>query len=194
MRIGGFVQRLLLAIALVYLGLTSLAAAQVTSGRAATTTNVNMRVGPGTSYPVVTVLRAGEQVMVSRCRATWCLVDFGRDRGWVAQSLLRPVISTGRPIPPIGGPIGGGGSIGFGRACFYEREHFRGRSFCLDQGESERNLGRWENHIGSIRVEGRFTEAEACTDRNFRNCNTFTRNVPILNFMLQQNVSSVRVR
>ena len=35
---------------------------------------------------------------------------------------------------------------------------------------------------------------EVCIDRNFRNCSTFTRDVPVLNFMLQQNISSVRVR
>lgn len=192
MRIFKFVRRLFFAAGIAYCCLASAAAAQVNSGPAIATTNVNMRVGPGTSYPVVTVLRAGDRVIVNRCRVTWCLVDLGRDRGWISQSFLRPVISSpgggGRP------DFGGGPSFGSGRACFFENANFRGRSFCLNQGERERNLGRWENRITSISIEGRRTEVEACTDRNFRNCNTFTRDVPILNFMLQQNISAVSVQ
>lgn len=182
-------RRMVLAIVIAWFGLAGMAAAQVNAGAAVATTNVNMRAGPGTNYEVVAVLRSGDEVFVNRCRASWCLVDFGRDRGWVSQSFLRQLISSpGRP--PSGGPGFGGG---FGRACFFEDANFRGRSFCLRQGEQERNLGRWENRITSISVEGRSTLVEACTDRNFRNCSTFTRDVPILNFMLQQNISAVSV-
>lgn len=189
MQILKFVRQVAVAIVLVCLGQATTAIAQVPSGTAVTTTNVNMREGPGTNYPVVAVLRTGDQVHVNRCRASWCLVDFGRDRGWVSQSFLRQLISS----PPPGGNRPGGPGFGLGRACFFEDANFRGRSFCLRQGEQERNLGRWENRITSISIEGRSTVVEACTDRNFRNCSTFTRNVPILNFMLQQNISAVGV-
>jgi SH3-like domain-containing protein len=185
------VRGMLLAIAVAYFALASMAAAQVTSGAAITTTNVNMRVGPSTNYQVIAVLRSGDEVSVSRCSSGWCLVDFGRDRGWVSQTFLRPLISS----PGGGGNRPGGpDSGGWGRACFFEDLEFRGRSFCLRKGESDASLGRWENRISSIWVEGRATAVEVCTDRNFRNCSTFHRNVPVLNFMLQQNVSSVRVR
>jgi uncharacterized protein YraI len=189
MQIFKFGRQFFFAMAIAYFGLASMAAAQVNSGPAIATTNVNMRVGPGTSYPVVTVLRPGDEVVVNRCRVTWCLVDLGRDRGWVSQAFLRPVISNpGRP------DFGGRPPIASGQACFFENANFRGRSFCLHQGERERNLGRWENRINSITIQGRWTVVKACTDRNFRNCNTFTRDVSILNFMLQQNVSSVSVQ
>lgn len=186
------VRQMLVAIAIAYFALISIAAAQVTSGVAIATTNVNMRVGPSTNYQVIAVLRSGDEVSVSRCSGGWCLVDFGRDRGWVSQSFLRPLISA-----PGGGNRPGGPDFdfgGWGRACFFEDLEFRGRSFCLRQGESDASLGRWENRISSILVEGRATAVEVCTDRNFRNCSTFNRSVPVLNFMLQQNVSSVRVR
>jgi hypothetical protein len=186
------VRRILLAVAIAYFGLVSMAVAQGMSGAAITTTNVNMRVGPSTNYQVTAVLRSGDEVFVNRCSGGWCLVDFGRSRGWISQSFLRPLISSpgGGNRPPSGPDLGGG----WGRACFFEDVEFRGRSFCLRQGESDASLGRWENRISSILVEGRPTTVEVCTDRNFRNCSTFTRNVPVLNFMLQQNVSSVRVR
>ena len=186
---------LLLALAIICLGLVATAQAQNMPGPAVTTTNVNMRVGPGTSYGVVEVLRGGERVEIVRCTGGWCLTDFGRQRGWISQSFLRPVISSPGPGGPNwgGGGGGGGGNIAWGRACFYEDLHFRGRSFCLRQGESDRSLGRWENRISSIAVEGRQTWVDVCSDRNFRNCSTFDRNVPVLNFRLQQNVSSVRV-
>lgn len=190
------IRRILLAIVIAYFGLVSIALAQMASGPAIATTNVNMRFGPSTNYQVVAVVRAGEQVQVSRCTGGWCLVDFGRDRGWISQSFLRPLIASPGPIPGPGGnrPPNWDVDTGWGRACFYEAAQFRGRSFCLRQGESDRSLGRWENRISSIAVEGRWTMVEVCTDRNFRNCSTFTRDVPVLNFMLQQNVSSVRVR
>lgn len=191
------VRRILIAIAIAYFGLVTLAFAQVAGGPAIATTNVNMRVGPSTNYQVIAVVRAGEQVAVSRCSGGWCLVDAGRDRGWISQSFLRPLIASPGPGPGQGGgnrPPNWNDGSGWGRACFYEDIRFRGRSFCLRQGESDRSLGRWENRISSIGVEGRWTTVEVCTDRNFRNCSTFTRDVPVLNFMLQQNVSSVRVR
>lgn len=205
MQIGSSVRRLLVAIAIIYFALVPLAVAQVGAGAAITTTNVNMRAGPGTNYAVVAVLHNGDQVFVNRCSRGWCLSDFGRDRGWISDSFLRQLIASpgggGRPIPDnpnrpnININIGAGGvSIGSGRACFFERDNFRGRSFCLRQGESERNLGRWESRIGSIMIEGRSTTAEICLNRNFGNCSAFNRNTPILNFTMQQSISSVRVR
>jgi hypothetical protein len=190
MQMFKFVRHILVAIIIASFGLATTAFGQVTNGAAVVTTNVNMRVGPGTSYAVVDVLFTGDQVAVNRCRSGWCLVDFGRDRGWVSQTFLRQLISS-----PGGGNRPGGPGFDFaGRACFFENADFRGRSFCLRQGEEDRSLGRWENRITSISIEGRSTTVDACTDRNFRNCSTFTRDVPILNFMLQQNISSVSVK
>jgi hypothetical protein len=192
-----YARRMVVALVLAYLGATALDVAQVSSGAAIVTTNVNMREGPGTNFPVVSVLRSGEQVQVNNCRSNWCLVDFGRDRGWISQSFLRTIIASpgpGSPRPPIGGPIFGPGPvIGLGRACFFESADFRGRSFCLRQGEEDNNLGRWDNRITSILIEGRRTSVEACTDRRFRDCRTFVRSVPLIDSRMQQNISAVSV-
>lgn len=169
---------------------------------AVATTNVNVRQGPGTSYPVVDVLRQGEGVSIVRCSSGWCLVELRRERGWVSRSFLRDVISSpggNRPGPSvdININIGGGrpiiGAPG-GRVCFYEDVNFRGRSFCVRPGERQRSLGNWNNRISSIAVEGRRTNVDVCTERNFRNCSTFNGDVPVLNRMLQQNISSLIVR
>jgi uncharacterized protein YraI len=169
---------------------------------AVATSNVNVRQGPGTNYAVVQVLRQGDGVNIVRCSNGWCLVDLRSDRGWVSRSFLRDVIASpggNRPGPSIdlninigvGRPsLGGSGR----RVCFYEDVNFRGRSFCARPGESQRTLGNWNNRISSIAVEGRSTRVDVCTERNFRNCSTFNGDVPVLNRMLQQNISSLSVR
>lgn len=50
------------------------------------TANVNMRSGPSTRYPAVTVIPVGTPVEIHGCLADlpWCDVSFYRGRGWVA--------------------------------------------------------------------------------------------------------------
>ena len=204
MKITSLVQSLLFALlVLVCVGVSSAFAQS-----AVTTTNVNMRQGPGTNYSVVEVLRGGDSVNIVRCSGSWCLVEQrGGTRGWVSRSFLREVIASpgggGRPPVVRPGPtidlninIGGGRpgvGIGARRACFYEDVNFRGRSFCARPGERRSNLANWNNRISSIAIEGRSTEVEVCTERNFRNCSSFRGDVPVLNRMLQQNISSLLV-
>jgi SH3-like domain-containing protein len=149
-------------------------------GDAVAITGVNVRTGPGTRYPVVDVLGAGQSVRISRCTGGWCFVDQRGPSGWVSQRYLR---ETSRP--------GGGGGVR-SEACFYEDTRFRGRSFCARSGDSDRNLGAWNNRISSISVSGRVT-VEACTDRNLRDCEVFTSDAPRLPWWLDQNISSYRV-
>jgi uncharacterized protein YraI len=168
------------------------------------TTTVNVRRGPGTNYAVVDVLRQGQSVTNLGCdRNNWCEVRTNSNRGWVSGQFLRPAGGGGggnvvRPgFPDININIGSGGvsvDLGDRRACFYDRANMRGQSFCARAGESNRNLGAWNNRIVSLRTSGRNTRVEVCTERNFRNCSTFTGDVPVLNFMLQGNISSFRVR
>lgn len=166
--------------------LLSLPAFAQTSGSAVTTANVNLRQGPGPRYTVVRVLRPGEDVSISRCAGTWCLVDAGRDRGWVAQTYLRRVIGSRPPMRPDFG-------VGRSRACFYERPNFRGASFCLLPGDSESNLGTWRGRIASVAIEGRSTSVELCTLRNFRDCTPVRRDLPVLSRHLQDTITSVKV-
>ncbi len=149
-------------------------------GNAVATASVNVRAGPGTNHPVVDVLSPGQSVSISRCTNGWCFVDQRGPSGWVSQNFLR---ETGRP----------GGSTGARReACFYEDRHFRGRSFCARPGDSDRNLGAWNNRISSISIRGGMT-VQVCTDRDGRDCDAFNRDTPTLPWWLDGNISSYRV-
>ena len=54
--------------------------------RGYSTANVNMRSGPSTSYPAVTVIPAGAPVTIYGCMSSvnWCDVTFSGGRGWVS--------------------------------------------------------------------------------------------------------------
>ncbi|MFN3688976.1 SH3 domain-containing protein [Salinarimonas sp.] len=58
--------------------------------RAVVVTDLNMRAGPGTAYPVLAVLPAGLPVVVYGCVGdlSWCDVDVGWERGWVSARFL----------------------------------------------------------------------------------------------------------
>jgi len=55
-----------------------------------TNTALNMRIGPNTSYDVVTVLPANAQLDVHECIETtnWCTVSYGIFQGWVSENYL----------------------------------------------------------------------------------------------------------
>ncbi|WP_246669709.1 SH3 domain-containing protein [Agrobacterium sp. B1(2019)] len=91
-----------------------LSAMAPTSAAAATSavavTNVNMRAGPSTRYPVVITLPARAALTVYGCTAntSWCDVSWGRDRGWVAANYVQvfyrgsTVVVTPTVAPAIG--------------------------------------------------------------------------------------------
>ncbi|WP_346915694.1 SH3 domain-containing protein [uncultured Roseibium sp.] len=91
-------------------GMGALAPASAEAAGAVTVSNLNMRAGPGTVYPVVRVLPANASVALYGCNAgtTWCDVGFGRDRGWVSANYLqvtyqnRTVVVTPAIAPAIG--------------------------------------------------------------------------------------------
>jgi uncharacterized protein YraI len=76
---------------------------------AVVTAFLNMRVGPGTGYPVLTVIPRGEQVRVYGCidGYTWCDVQWRYDRGWVFAGYLSfGYAGGGRPLYYLGPLIG----------------------------------------------------------------------------------------
>jgi uncharacterized protein YraI len=119
-----------------------------TSAFAATalvTTDLNMRTGPGTGYPVITAMPDGAIVNVRGCTSgySWCRVDWrGRD-GWASANYL--AMQTGRyrgraysnygaeiGIPLIAGAIIGGALLSdhdhyYHHRRYWRHHHWRGR-------------------------------------------------------------------
>lgn len=196
-----------------------LPAAQAAPGTV--TTNVNVRSGPGTNYGVVDVARAGQQVDVQRCQGSWCYISKPGPDGWVSASYLsasgRPVNPSNPGISfgfTIGGPNGGQITIGVGNQpqpqpprpgprppvvqpvydeiCFYDRTRFRGDSFCMEPGQSTRDLRGWTDRISSIENPGGY-EVQVCAQPNYRSCRTYTTNASSLGDF-DDYIASIRIR
>jgi len=64
--------------------------------------NVNVRSGPGTSYKIITQLKAGDLVDIAHCQSGWCYVGLaGATDGWVSQSYLEHLSAPVIVPPPI---------------------------------------------------------------------------------------------
>ncbi|MGA9321016.1 MAG: SH3 domain-containing protein, partial [Xanthobacteraceae bacterium] len=93
-----------LQIALGTAALIALSAVAAQAAPALATKNVNMRQGPGTSYPLVTTIPGGSTVDVSGCHGGWCTVVWqGRTGYAIATSFDR---GTGAIAPPPPGAAG----------------------------------------------------------------------------------------
>ncbi|HEV7345871.1 MAG TPA: SH3 domain-containing protein [Devosia sp.] len=179
------------------------------------TGNVNVRSGPGTNYAVVDTARRGTQVDVQQCQGSWCYISKSGPDGWVSANFLS---AGGSPVNPAQPGLSFGFSVGpngptfnFGvgdqpqrppvvrpepifaeEVCFYDRTRFRGTSFCLEEGESIRNLGDWTDRISSIEnVDG--LSVQVCSESNYRNCRTYTTSASSLGDF-DDYIVSVRVR
>jgi uncharacterized protein YraI len=53
-----------------------------------TTSNLNLRTGPSTAYPVQHVIPAGSSIDIHSCGAEWCSVFWGGVHGYVAGRYL----------------------------------------------------------------------------------------------------------
>ncbi|MGF9565599.1 SH3 domain-containing protein [Neorhizobium sp. BT27B] len=60
------------------------------AARGYATANVNMRSGPSTGYPAVTVVPVGAPITIHGCMSNvnWCDVQFAGGRGWVSGSYI----------------------------------------------------------------------------------------------------------
>lgn len=183
------------------------------------TGNVNVRSGPGTNYAVVDTLTRGSTVDVQRCQGSWCYVVKPGPDGWVSASYLS---AGGRPVNPsqpglsfgfsIGGPDGPTINFGIGQqppqrpgprppviqpvpvaeACFYEGSRYRGPSFCMERGDSIRDLGDWGDRISSLQND-QGLQVQVCTETNFRNCRTYTTSATSLGDF-DDYILSIRIR
>jgi len=126
---------------------------------AKTTTDLNMRAGPSTGYPVVEVIPGGAPVTVHGCIADydWCDTSWQDARGWVAGDYLRyfyrqsyvPVIDYG---PRLGLPI-----VAFSVDTYWDR-YYRRRPWYRDRDRWRSvRIERPEEHRRH-RIEGRNEE------------------------------------
>ncbi|NID03341.1 SH3 domain-containing protein [Luteibacter jiangsuensis] len=75
-----------------------------------TTTNVNLRAGPSTTYPRVTTIPTHAEILTHGCLQdmSWCDVSWGSQRGWVSSRYVlavterRTVVVTEETAPSVG--------------------------------------------------------------------------------------------
>jgi uncharacterized protein YraI len=67
---------------------------------ASVTDDLNLRTGPGTQYPVITVIPGGAPVHVRSCSAGWCAVTYQALQGHVSQRYLAPHAPPPAVAPP----------------------------------------------------------------------------------------------
>jgi uncharacterized protein YraI len=86
--------RILAIAAAAMLAGSTLASAQ----EAFTTSDVNMRAGPGSRYPVVTTIPSDREVIIHGCLSNWdwCDVSWRRNRGWVFSDYLEALYRNRR--------------------------------------------------------------------------------------------------
>jgi len=92
------------------------------------TGNVNLRAGPDSSYPRVTMLQAGTPVAIEGCIDgwSWCDVATAEERGWVTGNFLQEEYQGQRVLIPeyglqIGIPI-----VSFAFGTYWD-QHYRSR-------------------------------------------------------------------
>nr|CAD6432869.1 SH3 domain-containing protein [Rhizobium sp. Q54] len=114
--------------------------------RGHSTANVNMRSGPSTSYPAVTVIPAGSPVTIYGCMSSvnWCDVAFSGGRGWVSGRYVqasyreRRVYVGPQYYRPLGIP-----TVTFEIGNYWDR-HYRGRDFYRDRDRWDRDRRDWD--------------------------------------------------
>ncbi|SKA05480.1 SH3 domain-containing protein [Consotaella salsifontis] len=104
--------------------------AALAAASAIATADVNLRAGPSTRYPVITVVGNRDNVRVYGCLSnrSWCDIGYRGNRGWMSSNYLAYLeggrrISGPSVVPMIGAPI-----IGFSVGNYWDR-HYRNRSF-----------------------------------------------------------------
>ncbi|WP_084539740.1 SH3 domain-containing protein [Azorhizobium doebereinerae] len=78
---------------------TAGAGAAAAATGAVAVSNVNLRAGPSTAYPAVTVVPAAAPIVTYGCVAgySWCDISYGPYRGWVAAAYIQ-VVYQGAPV------------------------------------------------------------------------------------------------
>ena len=93
--------------------LTALSVPALAASPATVTADLNMRAGPSTQYPVVTVVPQSAPVQLHGCNAdaSWCDIAYGSHRGWASAGYIRvtngstPVTVTPATVAVVGVPV-----------------------------------------------------------------------------------------
>ncbi len=87
--------------------LVALSAPAKAASSATVTADLNLRAGPSTQYPVVTVVPQSAPVQLYGCNAnaSWCDIAYGSQRGWASASYIR-VTSDGTPVTVTPATVG----------------------------------------------------------------------------------------
>lgn len=119
-------------------------------------TNVNMRAGPSTAYPVVIGLPSRAALSVYGCtgNTTWCDVSWGRERGWVSASYVQ-VFYRGAPtvVTPVVALTVGITVVSFNQT--YWNTYYVGRPW----------YGQWNAYYRPAAPPPRGGAVAGCTDR-----------------------------
>ncbi|MGY5780584.1 SH3 domain-containing protein [Rhizobium sp. LEGMi135b] len=107
------------------------------------TANVNMRSGPSTAYPAVTMIPVGVPLQINGCLndTPWCDVSFYGGRGWVAGRYIQATYQSRRIYVgpqyyrPLGIP-----TVVFNFDDYWGR-YYRGRDFYRDRDRWRRGPG-----------------------------------------------------
>lgn len=107
------------------------------------TANVNMRSGPSTAYPAVTMIPVGVPLQINGCLndTPWCDVSFYGGRGWVAGHYIQATYQSRRIYVdrqyyrPLGIP-----TVVFNFDDYWGR-YYRGRDFYRDRDRWRRGPG-----------------------------------------------------
>ena len=78
-----------------------LAAGSASAGEERTTSNLNLRTGPGTNYPVHTVIPAGSMVDVVACGHEWCHLKWAGQVGYTNAGWLVSHVTVAVPIKHV---------------------------------------------------------------------------------------------
>jgi uncharacterized protein YraI len=109
-------------------------------------TDLNVRAGPGTQYPAVTVFPRNSRVNVIGCTRgiTWCDVSGRGVRGWVSARYLEMTHRGDRLIGPAYGATIGLPIITFQIGPYWDR-HYTGRPWYHDRSRwDRRDDRRWD--------------------------------------------------
>lgn len=174
---------------------------------------LNVRSGPSTGYEVVDTLFPGERVTIEECEASgWCLITRTGPNGWVSSSYLSPVVEEAEATPDCRfeltiGQSGPSLSIICGsqeseappspppsaQACFYTGPNYSGDEFCRGVGTSNTLAAEFNNEITAVRLFGG-ARARLCVGTNLSGaCLTVATNKPLLDPMINNQASSLRV-